>query len=202
MSTTRSRARACAAVLLGLATLVGVACAPQPTAPFYGITFNAPSVGYIGQTFTPTAKATSGLPVQLALDPTSTGCSFVDGIVSFESIGSCVINANEPGDATHLPSKQVQRTIRVYECPPLREGLWTGPQNMSAYVYVAGNVFYGTIDLSAFGAGVQPFQGTVECQRATMVFNGVSLAGTLSPDGSTLSSSYQGIAIVLHAPAA
>lgn len=193
--------RACAAVLLGLVGLVGAACAPPPSTPSYGISFKAPSVGYVGQNFTPTATATSKLPVSFTLDPTSTGCSFTGGVVYFDSVGSCVINANQPGDATHAPSKQVQRTIKVYECPPLREGLWTGPQNLSAYVNVAGNTFFGTIDLSSFGAGVQPFNGVVNCQKATMTFNGVALAGTLSPDGSTLSSSYQGISILLHAPA-
>jgi hypothetical protein len=188
--------------LFGLLGLVGAACVGPPSAPYYGITFSAPSVGYLGQTFTPKATATSKLPVQLALDPSSTGCSFDGVVVSFDSLGTCVINANEPGDATHAASKQVQRKIVIHECPPLREGLWTGPQNLSAFVNVAGDTFFGTIDLSAFGAGVQNFTGTVACQRATMTFNGVFLAGILSPDGSTLSSSYQGISILLHAPAA
>ena len=34
-----------------------------------------------------------------------------------------------------------------------------------------------------------------------MTFNGVALTGKLSPDGSTLSSSYNGISVVLNAPA-
>jgi hypothetical protein len=201
MSTTHSRTRALAAVLLGFVGLIGAACAPPPSAPYYGITFKAPSIGYVGQSFTPTATATSGLPVTLELDPSSTGCSFVGGVVYFDAVGSCVINANQAGDETHAASKQVQRTIKIYECPPLREGLWTGPQNLSAYVNVDGNTFSGTIDLSSFGAGVQAFAGTVDCQKASMTFNGVPLTGTLSPDGSTLTSTYQGITIVLHAPA-
>jgi hypothetical protein len=204
MSTSLSRTRSVAALaLFSLVGLVGAACAPPPpSTPYYGISFKVPSIGYIGQTFTPKATATSKLPVSLALDPSSTGCSFVGGVVYFESVGTCVINANEPGDATHLPSPQVQRSIPVRECPPLRAGLWTGPQNLSAVVNIDGNIFYGTINLSSFGMGIQDFQGTVNCQRATMTFNGVNLSGTLSPDGSTLSSSYQGIAIVLHAPPA
>lgn len=202
MATTRSRTRTCAAVLISFVGVVVAACAPPPSAPYYGITFKAPSVGYIGQNFTPVATATSKLPVTLALDPSSSGCSFVDGVVYFEATGACVINATQDGDATHEASKPIQRTINVYECPPMREGVWTGPQNLSADVHVTGNIFYGTIDLSSFGAGVQTFQGTVDCQIASMTFNGVSLRGTLSPDGSTLSSSYQGISILLHAPAA
>src|SRR6201999_1546160 len=75
MSVKSSRVRAFAApVFVGLLVLVGAACAPPPApVPYYGITFNAPSLGYIGKTYPPTSTATSGLPVTLALDPSSTG---------------------------------------------------------------------------------------------------------------------------------
>ena len=96
-------------------------------------------------------------------------------------MGTCVINANEPGDATHAASAQVQRYIGVYHCPPLREGLWTGPLGLSAVVNVSGPTFFGTIDLTGFGGIVQNFIGTVDCQNANMTFNGVHLAGTCPP---------------------
>jgi hypothetical protein len=192
-------------VLLGLMVLVGAACvAPAASAPYYGITFNVPSVGYIGQTYTPKATATSKLPVALTLDGSSAGCSFSGGVLSYDSLGTCVINANEPGDATHAASKQVQRKITIHACPPLVSGLWTGPDGLSANVIATvlpgGSSFTGTVDLSSLGGGVQSFNGTVNCQTATMTFDNVPLTGTLSFDGSTLSSSYDGIAIVLHAP--
>lgn len=210
MSKNRPRARAFAApFLLGLLALVATACPTQPSGPpYYGIIFNAPSVGYIGKTYTPTARATSGLPVSFALDASSTGCSFTDGVITYEAEGSCVINANQPGDETHEPSAQVQRTIGVHTCPPLRSGTWTGvasvitgPIHFSADVMVYGTTFVGTIDLSQInGPANAAFQGTVDCDVASMNANGTPLSGRLSWDGKKLSSSYQGIAIVLTAP--
>lgn len=202
MSTAHRRVRGAAApLLIGLIALVSAACAPQPP-PYSGIIFNAPSIGYVGKQFTPTARSTSGLPVTLSLDATSTGCSFVGGVVTYEAVGTCVINANQPGDGTTPADPQVQRKIRVYECPPLRSGIWTGPLGLSANVVVSGSTFTGTVDLSSLGYGVQSFGGTVNCEVASMTFNATPLTGVLSPDGSTLSSTYQGIAIVLNAPAA
>ena len=50
------------------------------------------------------------------------------------------------------------------------------------------------------GFGVQLFGGSVSCEVVNMTFNGTPLTGVLSPDGSTLSSNYQGIDITLVAP--
>ena len=52
-----------------------------------------------GPTYTPAANATSGLPVTIALDPTSSGCSLSGGVVSFTGPGSCVIDAGQSGNA-------------------------------------------------------------------------------------------------------
>lgn len=200
MSTSKSSTRALAATLLiGLIGLVAAACAP-PAPPYHGIRFNPPPFGYVGKHYTPTADSTSGMPVTLALDPSSTGCSFVGGVLSFDAVGSCVINANQPGDATHDPDPQVQRTIRVYNCPPLRSGIWTGPMSLSANVLVDGSTFTGSVDLSSMGYGVQAFAGSVSCEVVNMTFNSTPLTGVLSPDGTTLSSSYNGFDIVLNAP--
>lgn len=205
MSTSHSRSRTFTVALLLSALGLVAACVPeQPTTPFYGIRFNAPAVGYVGKTYTPTATATSGLPVTFTLDATSTGCSLVDGVVFYESPGSCVINADQAGDETYAPAKQVRRTIKVYNCPPLRSGIWTGPLSLSANVEVdpSGTFFTGTVDLSSLGYGVQLFAGSIACEVVQMTFNGVPLTGKLSPNGSTLSSSYNGIDIVLNAPPA
>ncbi len=73
--------------------------------------------------------------------------------------------------------------------------------NLSADVSVSGSLFYGTIDLTSLGYGVQGFSGTVSCEVVNMTFNNVPLQGYLSPDGKTLSSNYEGIDILLNAPA-
>ena len=53
-----------------------------------------------GATYTPTAVATSGLPVTFSIDSSSGEgvCSVSDGVVSFSAVGSCVIDADQSGD--------------------------------------------------------------------------------------------------------
>ncbi len=67
----------------------------------------------VGDTYTPTATASSGLPVRIALDAASTGCSLSGGVVSFTAGGTCVIDANQAGNAVWAPASQAQQTINV-----------------------------------------------------------------------------------------
>lgn len=201
MSARQFRARkSVAPLVLSALALVGASCATEPEAPYYGIHFYPPAYSYVGRQHTPTATATSGLPVTLTLDASSTGCTFNGGVLSFDSLGTCVVNANQPGDATHPAAPQVQRSISIVPCPPMRAGLWTSPLGPYANVSVSGSTFYGTANLTALGFGVHPFAGTVNCEVASMTLNGSPILGWLSPDGSTLSSQYSGVDIVLNAP--
>ncbi|MFM7069009.1 MAG: hypothetical protein ACKOYM_06055 [Actinomycetes bacterium] len=197
-----ARFRALAAPLfVGLVAMAVTACAPPPP-PYVGIIFNTPAYSFLNRTYVPKATATTGLPVTLSLDASSTACLFLDGTLYFQSVGNCVINANQEGDATHPALKQVQRTIKVYECPALRSGVWSGPNGLTADVLVTSPTsFTGTINLSSYGLGIQSFNGQVNCEVVSMTFNGVALVGKLAYDGKTLYSSYQGIAITLYAPA-
>jgi hypothetical protein len=52
--------------------------------------------------------------VTFSLDGTSTGCTLNgSGLVSFTTVGICVIDANEAGTASYMPAAQVQQTITV-----------------------------------------------------------------------------------------
>ena len=185
--------------IIGALGMTAAACAPAPTVPYYGISFKAPANAYVNRTFTPAPTATSGLPVTLTLDATSTACTLINGVVAFQTVGPCVINANQPGNETFAAARQVQRTITVRDCPPLR--LWTGPSGTSANVIFSGTTFNGTVNLTSLGFGVQSFVGSVACEVVSGSFNGTPLTGILSFDGRILSSNYSGISIVLNAPA-
>jgi hypothetical protein len=78
-----------------------------------------PSPATVGASYTPTATATSGLSVTFVLDAASTGCSLSGGVVSFTAAGTCVIIANQPGDATYIAAPQVQQSITVLVPPPV-----------------------------------------------------------------------------------
>jgi hypothetical protein len=67
-----------------------------------------------GTTYTPTAHATSGLAVTIAVDViASSVCSISAGTVSFLAAGSCVLDANQAGDDTYNPAPQVQQSFVV-----------------------------------------------------------------------------------------
>ncbi|HUD40443.1 MAG TPA: putative Ig domain-containing protein [Dokdonella sp.] len=67
-----------------------------------------------GPSYTVSASASSGLPVALSIDPSAdTVCAVAGSVVSFHGAGTCVINADQPGDATHAPAPQAQQSFAV-----------------------------------------------------------------------------------------
>jgi hypothetical protein len=77
-------------------------------------TSTAPAGAVTGGTYTPTAEATSGLPVELTIDAGSTGvCGIAGGVVTFTSAGTCTIDADQPGDGDWKPAEQVHQAIDI-----------------------------------------------------------------------------------------
>src|SRR5262249_14408240 len=67
-----------------------------------------------GATYDVTATASSILPVTFTIDATATSvCSIAGSTVSFIAAGTCVINANQAGNANFNASTQVQQTSTV-----------------------------------------------------------------------------------------
>src|SRR6202012_3544018 len=69
---------------------------PSQTVSFQS---TAPSPGVIGTTYDVSASASSGLPVQLSIDPSSTSgsCSVSGTTVTFTGAGTCVVDADQSG---------------------------------------------------------------------------------------------------------
>jgi hypothetical protein len=100
---------------------------PSPSGPFtqqvqpmpQAITFTTtpPSPAKAGATYTPAATGGgSGNPVTFSIGPASTAgaCSISSGgVVSFTAAGSCVIDANQAGNASYAPAPQVSQTVTV-----------------------------------------------------------------------------------------
>ncbi|MGH7233907.1 MAG: hypothetical protein ACREF7_00470, partial [Candidatus Saccharimonadales bacterium] len=59
-----------------------------------------------GDNYTPTATSSSGLPVTITLDSTSTGCTLSSGVVTFTTLGTCVLDANQAGNSNWGPAAQ------------------------------------------------------------------------------------------------
>jgi large repetitive protein len=77
-----------------------------------------PSPAPAGTTYTPVVTATSGLPVVLTVDPTSSSvCTITSGVVSLKAIGTCLLNADQPGNATYDAAVRVQQSFTVVQGP-------------------------------------------------------------------------------------
>jgi len=81
--------------------------------PSQTISFSAPPTGVVGGSYTPSATASSGLPVSFSVDVASTGCSLSGGVVHFDSVGLCGIDANQAGDMLHAPAPQEQGVTAI-----------------------------------------------------------------------------------------
>ncbi|MFI5036643.1 MAG: beta strand repeat-containing protein [Acidimicrobiales bacterium] len=67
-----------------------------------------------GATYTPTATATSGLVVAITVDASSSSvCSIAGGVVSFQAVGTCTLDANQAGNANWNAAPQVQQSFAV-----------------------------------------------------------------------------------------
>ncbi len=84
-----------------------------PESQTISFTSTAPASLGVGATYTPTATATSGLTVAITLDATSTGCTLSAGVVTGTAVGTCVIDANQAGNADYSAATQVQQKIPV-----------------------------------------------------------------------------------------
>src|SRR5437588_85605 len=88
---------------------------PPPTPQTITFTSTAPSGAIVGgPTYTVTATASSGLPVSLSIDATSTGiCTISGSTVSFTAAGACTIDADQAGNAGYQPAPQAQQSFSV-----------------------------------------------------------------------------------------
>ncbi len=88
--------------------------APTPQGQTISFTSTAPLHPVAnGLPYTVSATASSSLPVALTLDASSAGCSLSGSTVSFTAAGTCVIDANQAGNATYNPASQVQQSLTV-----------------------------------------------------------------------------------------
>ncbi|MGO9910397.1 MAG: fibronectin type III domain-containing protein, partial [Acidimicrobiales bacterium] len=100
----------------GAAADVSLTLRPSGAQCTQSISFNSTPVATVGgPPYAPQAFATSGLPVTYSIDGSSTtgACSATGGVVSFTGLGTCVVDANQSGDASYLAAPQVQQPITV-----------------------------------------------------------------------------------------
>lgn len=109
----------------GDASTSGAACdagavqlAPLLAAQTISLTSAAPTSATAGgSTYTPTATASSDLPVTFSLASSSTGCTIASGVVSFTAAGTCVVDASQAGNGTYAAAAPVEQSFAVAAAP-------------------------------------------------------------------------------------
>ena len=98
------------------------------TNPLQSISFTstAPASATVGGAgYTPSAAATSGLAVSLSIDASaSTICQISSGVVSFTAPGTCVIDADQPGDPPG-PNYYYHAAVQVQQSFDVDKGIQT-----------------------------------------------------------------------------
>lgn len=141
-------------------------------------TSTSPALRFVGgPTYTPTATATSGLPVAITLDGASTGCSLSGGVVSFTGAGTCVIDANQAGDANWNAAAQQQQSIVVVACIGTEAALRAAAAAGGAYTFCAAGttiVLTGgevAVSTTLSLTGVSGGNAVVNANNLSRVFN-------------------------------
>jgi hypothetical protein len=84
-----------------------------------------PAAGTINETYTPSASATSGDKVAIALDSSSTGCSLSDGKATFTGNGVCVVDFTDLGNGAFAAAPEIKQSITVGAGNPKSQGAIT-----------------------------------------------------------------------------
>jgi hypothetical protein len=67
-----------------------------------------------GSAYAVVATASSGLPVSLSADPASVGvCTVFGSSISLVGVGTCVVDASQPGNGSYLAAPQAQQSFAV-----------------------------------------------------------------------------------------
>ena len=139
-------------------------------------------------TYTPTATASSTLPVAITIAAGSSSvCSIASGVVTFNTVGSCIIQYRQSGNSSYSAATQVTENLIIGKPTPTFSA-WSGvPKNYgdSAFTVteptVTGSV-PGTFSYSSGSTSVISVSGTT----LTVVGAGSSvITATFTPNDTT-----------------
>jgi len=100
-------------------------------------TSTPPTTGFVNSTYTPTATSSANLTVSITADSSSASiCAITGGVVTFQSTGSCVIDANQSGQGNILAATQTQQSITVI--PAAHHNAPSAPINVTGTPSVGG----------------------------------------------------------------
>ena len=140
---------------------------------------------YVTSTYTPTATATpSNLTVALTIDASSASVCSIGGanLVTFNTAGTCTIDANQAGNATYSAAPQVQQSI-VVSAQTVPGAPTVGTVTTSGSFLCGIGVCSATVNFTPPASnGGSPITGyTATCTSQNGGVNPTSNTGTSSP---------------------
>jgi YVTN family beta-propeller protein len=137
-----------------------------PASPAFGSTYTVSGTG-----------GGSGNPVTLSIDASATSvCSISGSTVTFNHAGSCIIDANQAGNATYQAAQQAQQAITVPQETPVLT--WHRPGDIDYPAALSGAQLDATASVPGTFA-YSPAAGTV------LTIGTHTLTGTFTPTDST-----------------
>jgi aspartate 1-decarboxylase len=147
-------------------------------------TSTSPSSPVKSGTYTPTATASSSLTVAISIAAGSSSvCSISAGIVTFNSVGSCVIQYNQSGNSNYLAATQVTETLSIgQEVPTFSWGDVSKVYGETFSLTAPTPSTPGTFTYSSATTSVV----TISSGTATILSNGTSvITATFTPNDTT-----------------
>lgn len=188
-------------------------CIEESLPQTVSFTSTAPTDAKVTNTYQVTATATSGLAVTLSVDASSASVCAIDGsssgsTVTFNATGTCVLDADQFGDTTHVPATQVKQTVVVN--PGVADGAGTltvlpatarygSAGNTLAFTYTAaaGGVADGEVDITVPAGWSAPSTAasaegdtTSTCGTVAVVGAVIELTGVTRSAGTTCTTDY------------
>ena len=109
-----------------------------------------------GSGYSPSASATSGLPVSITVDPSAVAaCSISGSVVSSVASGTCILDFNQAGNNEWLPASEVKQSFAVLPAPVSGavSGYWLVASDGGVFSY-GDATYHGTRSGSALKAPV------------------------------------------------
>jgi hypothetical protein len=147
------------AALAAIALVFANATAAQADPADQTVSFTSPppAPARYGGTYQPSASASSGLPVTISVAASSIGCTLSSGTVTFVSVGTCVLDAVQPGNDNFNPAS-AQQSFAIDPAP-----LTLSVSGSQTYGGTSTGYLVGDIQGFQFSDDVSVIQGTLNC---------------------------------------
>jgi uncharacterized repeat protein (TIGR02543 family) len=133
-----------------------------------------------GASYTPTATATSSLTAAITVDASASSvCSISAGVVTFQTAGTCVLNANQSGNSSYAAASRAQQSFSVAAAKLTTPATPTVSATTSTLKSIAVS-WSAVTDAASYTIRVYDSPGTGNAREVIVGVGGTSLTLTAS----------------------